>query len=186
MRPYTTFLTGIKSAYDKAIIRALNRASKSAASKVNKQIRDTYNIKASDINKYIKIIPATSKRPYVMLYFRDRNIGLIKFKAKQKEPGVEASVKRSDKHIYKSSFIATMPSGHTGVFVRFGPKVPAKRGYHARFNKKRQKIKELWGVNTMRIFGAAQSQELLEDQFRERFNIEFERDLKYFLSRVKL
>lgn len=71
-----------------------------------------------------------------------KRLPLFEFKAKQVPAGVKASAWGKAK-VYDGAFLATMASGHQGVFKRNGPKRKMISGTYK--GKMRQPIEELWG-----------------------------------------
>lgn len=105
---------------DKATVRALNKTGAQVKTAASREIRAAgYNMKAGDIKKQIKVIPATAGKPVVTVRCVGRPVPLIKFSARQTGKGVTVNVKNGRKLI-RGAFVATMPSGHRGVFIRTG------------------------------------------------------------------
>lgn len=167
-----------------ASIRALNRAVKSAFSATSKFIRDDYNIKKEDLDRYVKLIPATLIKDYATLIVNRKPIALIKFKAKQRAFGVSAQVKRTSTELIKHAFITNVKGGdklHKGVFIRTGRfKIAAKGNYKG---KRREIIKELWGASPMNLLKSEEAQKFLNEKFLERFNVELERQINYEMQK---
>lgn len=102
----------------RATSRALNEVAAQAKVAAARQIRDVgYKLKISAIKKGIKVERATmaSLRAAVVAY--GRPIPLIEYSARETSKGVTVSVLNGRKLI-KGAFIATLASGHKGVFVR--------------------------------------------------------------------
>lgn len=105
---------------DKAKVRALNKIAAQAKVAASKEIRAAgYNMKATAIKKRIVIKRATSGNPVVVVRCSGNPIPLIEFSARDEPSGVSVNVKNGRKLI-KGAFIATMASGHRGVFIRRG------------------------------------------------------------------
>lgn len=111
----------------KAFTNAVDKATRSATSKVAKQastagktaIKQTYSIKASELNKAIKVKGATSKRPSAIIQTSGSPLSLTKFGAvSQRKKGASIMIRKGRRLIMPGSFKATMPSGHVGVFYR--------------------------------------------------------------------
>lgn len=112
-----------KSAFDAAVVSAINHTlgvSKTAASR---EIRKEYKIRAKDLNPALRVRKAKRGRNTWeiegALVATGRPLGLIKFGAKQRAKGVSVNVMGRRKIVAKA-FIATMKSGHVGVFGRGG------------------------------------------------------------------
>ena len=96
----------------------------------------------------LKKIPATvngRKTEYVIVA-RSRWTPLSYYAPRQTKSGVSAAPWKN-RQIFSGSFIATMNSGHVGVFVRTGDmKQVAHTGKNGRVTyRMRQSIRELWG-----------------------------------------
>jgi hypothetical protein len=167
----------IESGVKRAHIRAINRAGKSAFSATSKFIRDTYNIKKEDLDKFAKFTNATLRRPMGQLIVNRKAIPLIKFGAKfpkvkkGKARGVHATIKKGNRQVWKNAFIASMPTGHRGVFIRK--------------TEKYLPIKELWGPSGMDLFGSEIAQKQLEEKYLERYEIELAAQIDYYVNKKK-
>lgn len=140
--------------FPKASSAALNRVVRSARTQVSRDIRDVYNMKARDVSRVITVSQSSPKRLIAILKTAGRNIPLIFFDAKQKNIGVSVKIKRGARKTIRGAFLATMPSGHTGVFMRKGKgRLPIKElrtiGLPAMFNSKliREKLIQFIGQN---------------------------------------
>ncbi len=128
----------------RAIVRALNKTAAQARTGASRAVRDSgYNIKASAIKRSFTIERATPSRLAVTLRATGAPVPLINYGATQTKKGVSVRVKNGRKTL-RHAFIATMPNGHRGVFVREG-------SGHKRVTKKDRSymsglpIKELYG-----------------------------------------
>lgn len=104
---------------DRATMRALNEVADQAKVAASRQIRDVgYKLKISAIKRGITVKRATMANLKAAVIAQGRPIPLIEYSANElKGKGVSVSVLNGRKLI-KGAFIATMPSGHRGVFVR--------------------------------------------------------------------
>jgi hypothetical protein len=158
----------------KANSSAINKAARTALSRTETFIMETYSIKKKDLNEVVKLIKANMNRNYASVLIKEKGIGLYKFSPRQTQKGVTAAVKKGERKLYTSkdtkrkSFIATMKSGHQGVYFRKG--------------KERLPIVELFGPSAMQLFTSDKALEKLQEIFIERFKIEFNRELNYRLK----
>jgi hypothetical protein len=126
-----------------------------------------YNLKVSDIKRSLTINRASSGNLNAKVIESGRPIPLIKYDARQVSSGVSIDVLNGRKDI-ANAFIATMPSGHKGVFIRVG-KTHEKVTKRARVTWNGLSIKELFGPSVPNglaneaVQGALQ--ELLEQKF---------------------
>ncbi len=104
----------------RATARAVNKTATQARTLAVREVRAAgYNLKASTVRKAFALYRANPKRPIATLKATGQPIPLIDYGAKQNRTGVSVRVKNGRKTI-KHAFIATMESGHTGVFLRTG------------------------------------------------------------------
>lgn len=105
---------------DKAIMRAVNKTAAAAKTAASREIRaQGYNIKAAAISKSLLIHRATKHDLKAVISVTGKPIPLLAYGGRQVGRGVSVQVKNGRK-IIRGAFIATMPSGHQGVFVRVG------------------------------------------------------------------
>lgn len=190
-----------------ASVAAMNRAARSAVTAVNRFIRQKYNIKASVINERMKIVARASKsQPYVKLRITKGAIPLYDFNAKQigkggrsknnKGPrfnhGVKATVEKGKRKLFRSqdrqrgAFIATMKSGHTGVFIRQGNvRVRgASLGFGGGYKlQDKDKIQELHGVDLASLVVTKTGNRTVLEEMEKKFHEEYEKRLTHELNR---
>jgi hypothetical protein len=154
----------------KATPIALNKVAAQVKTSAAQSMRDAgYNLKVSAIKKGLTITRATSGRLTATVVASGRPIPLIAYGARQTGKGVSVDVLHGRKLI-AGAFIATMRSGHKGIYVRVGNR-------HKRVMKAG---KPVWSALPIReLFGpsvpdglankAAQDalQRLVEDKFPE-------------------
>lgn len=102
-----------------ATASAINRALSRSIPKINKSVRAKYNINA----KYLKRIAYVCEKAkptslYGTLGLSPHPVPIIGFRPKQTKEGIAVSVKKGSRKLIRKGFIATMKSGHTGVFAR--------------------------------------------------------------------
>jgi hypothetical protein len=111
---------------EKAISYSLNEVQRSAIAKGTTETTKYYNIKASDIKRNIRqnkarigesSIEMSIKSDPIPLYRFGASEVIVKRKGRKIYYGAKAKVlKKSRKKRYRGAFIATMKSGHTGIF----------------------------------------------------------------------
>ncbi len=159
---------------EKAKVRALNKVAAQAKVAASKEIRAAgYNMKAATIKQKITIKRAVSGDAVVVIRCSGRPLPLIQFGARETKSGVSVSVKHGRKLI-KGAFIATMPTGHQGVYVRVG-------NQHKKVNGKWHglPIKELFGPSIPAAFGNEVVQSALVRLVREKFPSILEHEIKF-------
>jgi len=155
-----------------AIVRALNRSIASAKTAMVREVAKDLGLKASDVRDRIWTNEATLTRLQATLLASPQRIPLIDFKARGPEPsrgkgrGVTAKLPGGAGR-YPNAFIATMRSGHRGVFQRTG--------------SRRTPITELHGPSIARSFtknvriGIARGAEQLVKNLRSEFKFAMSR-----------
>lgn len=155
------------------LARAINRSLGSGKTMVVRLIAEDLGIKVGDVRPYVREERATPVRLQASLFASAARIPLIKFNAKGREPslgkppGVRARVK-GGAGTYPHAFIATMPGGHRGVFVRKGA-------------AKRFPIVELRGPSLWQVFQKHQAAAVARAEEQLFKNVQHE--LEYALSR---
>lgn len=108
-----------KKVRDTGITRALNRTIASVNTEANRRIRSELNIKAKDVRKAITVRRARRGALDASISIEAKAAPIVAYGAKQTRKGVTVKVKRArGRKLLKSAFIATMKSGHRGVFQR--------------------------------------------------------------------
>lgn len=146
----------------RATVRALNRSIKSGQSVMTKEIAGDTGLKQKDVRNAMSLREATASRPEASLGATMKRLLLMKFNAKGPRPsrgrgkGVTYRLKGGQGRV-ENAFIATMKSGHEGVFKRVG--------------KKRLGITELHGPSIGQVFkkfrpvGLARALEVFQKNF---------------------
>lgn len=146
----------------KALVRALNRSINSGRTLMVREMAGNTGLKSKDIRDALVMREATANHPEASLGASIKRIPLINFRAKGPVPsrgrgrGVTYRLAGSKGRI-ENAFIATMKSGHAGVFRRAG--------------KARLGIFELYGPSLGQVFkkfrpaGLARAQEVFQKNF---------------------
>lgn len=119
-----------------AVARALNRSAVSIRTLMQRNVAEDTDLPSRTVGKQLKIEEArpTRDRLRARISISGSRIPLAEFKARQTRRGVTANV-GSGRKLYPHTFLATMKSGHEGVFgrrgkarlpidERFGPSLP--------------------------------------------------------------
>jgi hypothetical protein len=153
---------GLRRKFPAAVRRALKRAGTSGRAEMTKQIAKDTGLPSRRIRTDIRI--TTVGDTALRLEVTGKRIPLVAFKARGPEPsrgrgrGVSYRNPQSPNTRAPHAFIATMRSGHRGVFER-------KRG-------SRTPIRELFGPSLVRVFekflpaGARRAQEALKKNLK--------------------
>lgn len=115
-----------------ASARALNRAATSALAAIDGSVAKDLKLTVGDVRSQIEIIPATPERLIVRVAPARKQIPLVKFGARGPQPSRGRGKVTADtgqgRKTYEGAFIATMKSGHRGVFRRVGGGMRKSRG----------------------------------------------------------
>lgn len=124
-----------------ALLRALKRGTKAAKTKATSVVSKDMGLKASDVRNRIRVKEPTGQTLTGELRASLKRIPLIKFGASSSRRGVKS---RGTSGRIPRAFIATMPSGHEGVYERKGTA--------------RLPIRQLYGASVGHVFVAHQSE----------------------------
>jgi len=167
-------LQGVIVRKPQAIVRALNRAIGSARTVMVREIARDIGLKSAAVRDALPVRLATANQPSATLAASLTRIPLIQFNARGPEPsrgkGRGVSYKlQGGRNQLPHAFIATMGSGHRGVFARSETKF--MRYQKPTWKKKRQAIQELFGPSLGHVFakyhplGLARAQEAFLTNF---------------------
>lgn len=178
----------------KAIVTALNRTTASAKTAIKRTIRETYTLKASVIEKALKVEKANYSKLYTeirssFLEGTKKAFPLFSFEARPVEISARARVPvsvriRKDRgrkrvkgspHLTGKPFVAQMKSGHKGIFQRIPGTQMAK--------KKKEKIQELYTFFVPRILDQKRIRKAVDDVIDEKFSKEFESAYRFYQTR---
>jgi hypothetical protein len=156
-----------------SVFRAMQAAGTSALRAMraegSRRIRETKGIQVGYIDTALTMVYPTTK-PVWTLVAKHKSLPLVAFGARQTKTGVSVEVTKGKRAIVKHAFLATMQSGHKGVFMRRGPKRMAGKGKYA--GKMRQPIYETYTASVASTLGKVGDQVLKrgESVFRDTFN----------------
>ena len=120
VREAQRLLGSIKRGWEKAASRALNKTGRTVLSKVVKGVAKRGGYKQKDVREVVKLKRATWKNLQATIRIKYKRSPVMDAGAKQTKRGVTFKGKQG-RELIRHAFIATMPSGHTGVFTRRGP-----------------------------------------------------------------
>lgn len=165
----------------KAIPRALNKLITQAGNQAAREIRKAgYGFKIRDIKARMKIKRATEGNPVASIRVYHRAVPLIEFSARQTKQGVTVNVKNGRK-LVKGAFIATMPTGHQGVYIRVG-------NTHKKVNKSRGPIwqglpiKQLYGPSVAVSFANDTVMTVLQRFIKDKWPQLLRHEIEYLSS----
>ena len=148
-------LAGVAGGLPKAQSAAINRTLTHVRAVAARQIKKHINLPIARIKEAITRKKATPGHPVGIVRFSRKPVPLIDYGATDNRPnGVSVTARRDQgRQQFKHAFIATMPTGHTGVFERI-PGTKQKRGWF-RKGRKTDKIKQLFGPSVEGTFEKA-------------------------------
>lgn len=112
---------------NQATVRALNKTATTVRAEAARKIGREYNIKIGAAKSQMWITQANRGRVKATITVSGRPIPLVEFDARQVRGGVSVKVKGTRK-VVRGAFIATMRTGHRGVFVRTsGRRLPIRQ-----------------------------------------------------------
>lgn len=152
-----------------ATMRSLNRAADGTKTDATRRIRETYNVTLKALQPAFYTRKATRDTLTAIVGASGRPLRLIGFAARQVARGVSVSVRRGSRKVLAGAFIARMPSGHTGVFMR-------RSG-------KRLPIDEKYTISVPGMLGAKQIEAALRVSAVERFEKAMDQNVRYLVRR---
>jgi len=179
---------------EKATIRALNRAGDQSVTAANREIRRVYTISAAFARRQIRVVNRASKgRLYFTIRIFSRRIPLAEFRPRQTQRGVSVAIKRGSRKLIPRAFLATMPSGHVGVFARiYGKERPDPQfrfGSGSGARKRRWgepdiPIGELTTLSVPRMFLERTVHAAVKRVARDSFNRNFQQQVNFLRSKA--
>jgi hypothetical protein len=161
---------------EEAHIAALNKSAVSVRAEAVRIIRRSYpGFKAGEIRRTMRIVRAHKANPTAVIRVSGRRTPLIAFSARQGARGT--SVRITTRKLIRGAFIATMKSGHRGVFWR--TKERGRRG-----NQRLERIEQLHSLSVPQTIETEVVLDGLRKYGRERYRIELAREIKFRTSRA--
>lgn len=166
-----------------AVVRALNRMVNAIKVRAAREVQAAgYKLKVKDIKNAIRINRASTGRMRAEAVASGRVIPLIQYNARQVGAGVSVDVMNGRK-VIANTFIATMPSGHKGVFERYGPMVNrAARKYGQ--SRQHQRIRQLFGPAIPDALANKAVSKAMVDLINERFPIILANEHAWLVKRL--
>lgn len=163
------FMAAAQEMRDTAMVRALNKMADQVKVASAREVRAAgYGLKISTIKAGIRVKRASQGNLKAAVIASGRPIPLIQYSARETSKGVTVNVQKGRKLI-AGAFIATMPSGHRGVFVR------EEGGKHKRVKKggkvswHQLPIRELFGPSVPDGLANKAVQDALQQLITEKF-----------------
>ncbi len=177
------FSTSARDMRDKATSAALNEMAEQVKVAAARGIRDAgYKVRVRTIKQGLSISRAAPSKLRAAVIARGRPIPLVEFSARQTSRGVSVSVLHGRKTI-AGAFIAVMPNGHRGVFVRGEGARHKKMTTRGKPSWHALEIRELFGPSVPDGMANTQVQEALQAFVAEKFPVLLARHHKWLASR---
>jgi hypothetical protein len=153
-----------RPALDRAVALALVDTAKSANVRAASAIAKHTGLKVAKVKPLLFYDPVRVGEYETFLRSSRKRIPLIDFGARQMNPGARAAKPWGRAQVFQSTFIATMRSGHRGVFRRRGTS--------------RLPIREMMGPSIHSTFAQPDVQSLVGAAIRERLPVLLARRIK--------
>jgi len=162
-----------------ATARALNKTAAQARTEAARQIKTRYQIPTRVISRAITLTQRANRAQLTAVVEASGHpLPLIAFRARQTRRGVSVEVTRGARKLIRSAFIATLRSGHKGVFARGvysgGRFIP---------HPQRLPITELMTLGIPQGFSNRAVEQALRQKVTEKFPAIFDHELAFALSR---
>jgi len=174
------------SRFNLAVARAINHSVAKAKTGASRDIRGQYNVKAKDLKSALALFKASRAKLEGMLIATGRPLPIMAFRARQTKKGVTVDV-MGQRKLIRGAFIATMASGHTGVFAR-----GKYSGYTFDFRGKRVKkqgndlvINELTTSSVPKMMQNNAVLDNLQRGLEQDFPSRLEHELKFLMSKTQ-
>ena len=104
---------------ERATFRALNKTGGKANTVLKRDISNSFNLAQKEFAANLKQVKAGPGRLQFQIRGTGKQIPIIKVKGAKKQTALGVRINTgSGSQVLRGHFIATMPSGHTGVFLR--------------------------------------------------------------------
>ena len=164
-----------------ATIRTLNRMAESAKVASARHIAPQMNSRQAAVKRRIETQRATFKRLWATLVARDRALQLIEFVVGSRKPTQQPGGKRG---LVKAKVYGKTRT-LTDAFIAPRRTGDSKTTVYIRKSKKRKPLKLLYGPGIMQLFRQKENDAIMQATVRERFGIEFARNLAFYINRFK-
>ncbi len=112
-------LAGVSGAVERVCMRAINDGLAGMKTDASAEIRSVITLKKSTVDATFKTVKASVTSLSGVFASTGKPVPLIEYGARQTTKGVSVQVKRNNpRSVVVGTFIATMKSGHKGVFWR--------------------------------------------------------------------
>lgn len=193
-------LTGSeKSFVSESLKKSINETAKSGQTLLLKEAKKAYTIKVGGFKKDMSIDKATKRKLYAVIRTKGKPNPLYQFRKKDntdKDPAKAKVLKESKlkelEYKGRKAFIATMPSGHVGIFQRLNNQDRKKQedlysnrwyssGKKTHRKVKRNAIKQLYGVSTPQMIG---NEKKVYGKVAERMGLSLQEGVEKYMDKM--
>ena len=103
---------------NRALSSAMNHTIRKAKTTGSKGIRQTYTMKARDVNKATTITRARPQHLEAKVNADTLPLPLLPFSTRKRKDGISVAVQRGKRKVIKGAFRQTMPNGNRGIYAR--------------------------------------------------------------------
>ena len=166
-------LAGMRNAGNRVLARGLNKTLGGVRTDISVEIRKELNVKKATIDKTSRITKAMPDRLTASIESMGQPLPLSSFSGtRQRVKGVSVKVKQNhSRKVIPGTFLATMQSGHTGVFWRMG--------------KKRLPLSQRFSSSVPDVFSNESVMNAVKAKATERLHVNILHELNYELSKWK-
>lgn len=164
-----------------ATVTTLNRVAESAKVASVKHIAPQLGGRQAAVKRRIKTQRATLQRLWATLVAQGRKLQLIEFVVGSKRPTQQKGGKRG---LVKTKVFGKTKT-YRKAFIAPRRKGDAKTTMYIRKGRERTPIKLMHGPGIVDHFKQAENDRIMQAKVRERFPIEFARNIAFFLQRLK-
>lgn len=164
----------VEKALETAMKRAGNEALRAMKAASTRSVRQRKRVRVARVNKGLPLTYPKTSALASLAWRMDVSgaaVPLADYPSRQTRKGVSVAVNNGKRKVVKSAFLATMTSGHQGVFVRTG--------------KSRLPIKELFSTTIADVFGDDGMIPAVQNRAQSVFASAFERLFALELAKVK-
>ena len=164
----------------RAVPAALDKMADQAKTYTARNINKVYKLKVTTVKECITVAHTKPGGFTSSVIAKGKPIALIKYGARQTLKGVSGELNNGRKTI-AGAFIATMPNGHKGVFVRDGRGKHVKVLRNGKASWTQLPIKELFGPSVPSSMANAAVQAELQRFIKVKFSVILRQQIKRFL-----
>ena len=168
-------------AYPAAVVKTLNRTANSTKVASARHIAPLISSRQAAVKRRIEVRKATYKKLWAELVAKHRAIQLIDFVVGSKKSTKQPGGKRGVVKVRKYGKVSTLPN----AFIAPRKSGSSKTTVYTRKKKSRLPLKLMYGPSIMSLFKQRENDAVMERTVRERFPVEFARNLAFYVKRIK-